>query len=224
MTKTQKKQQEIYARGLEVELIQTRRHRIINPIHRGMQQEPPGVTNQIRKATKAVEQIGLTASKIMSDYLKEQQRKFEDYAESYRKETNEVFRELTRQLILVDAAFLSVLAIVFGNGDFTKKISICDRCILIHAFIFLTLSLIFGIGQFFIDYFYFKKWSCAKFAIVEGIVKEEINKDNISEKVKEMQKNIPNESCTLFVWLQVGTLILAIILLVVLVTKLLCQT
>ncbi len=152
---------------------------------------------------------------IMSDYLKEQQNKFENYAEIYRREANEVFRELTQQLILVATVFISVLAIIWGNENFITKIHTFGKYILMGVFIFLSASLIFGIIQFFSDHRYFKEWSRVKFSIVEEIVAGKINENNILGKTAEKQKNIPNESNTVFVRLQVVFLFLAIFLLVI---------
>ena len=63
----------------------------------------------------------ITQIKTMSNYLNEQQRKFEDYSEKYRKETNIIFRELNRQLILFATAVLSISLFIFGDNFSLKK-------------------------------------------------------------------------------------------------------
>jgi len=151
----------------------------------------------------------------MSDYLKEQQRKFEDYAERYRQETNEVFRELGRQLILVATVFLSISAFVFNAPDLILKFSCGSRIILILSWILLGLSIIFGIIQFFVDYNYFRKWTQAKFEVVEKIISGTATENNLNKVAEEVQKDIPNESSTIFVWLQVFSLVISIILLII---------
>jgi len=158
----------------------------------------------------------------MSDYLKEQQRKFEDYAEKYRKETNEVFRELVRQLILVATAFLSISPFVFKIEGLTAKFGCVSKLILTSSWILLGCSIIFGIIQIFIDYNYFRKWTKAKFTIVEKIVSGEANnEDNLNKIAKEAQRDIPSESSTIFVWLQVLSLSISITLLIIIMIVLL---
>ncbi|MEO0076005.1 MAG: hypothetical protein ABIK31_07920 [candidate division WOR-3 bacterium] len=160
-------------------------------------------------------------------YLREQQRKFEDYAEGYRKETNEVFRELVRQLILVATVFLSFSAFIFYSKDLISKFSISDKHLLIISWIFIGVSIIFGIVQFFIDYYYFKQWTRAKLKIVDAICKSATNNENIPEIINNLpkiaedaQKDIPTESSSeVFVWLQTISLIIGVILLVITMIK-----
>jgi hypothetical protein len=156
-----------------------------------------------------------------ADYLKEQQRKFEDYVESYRKETNSVFRELAKQLILVATVFLSISALVLANKDLFNKINLYEKHIISFIWILLASSLIFGIIQLVVDYFFLKKWTRAKFEVVKGIVFKEINETNIGEKSIEKQNNISSESSTIFIWLQIITLSLAVILFIGMIIKLL---
>ena len=156
---------------------------------------------------------------MVNDYLKNQQRKFEDYTEKYRCETNEVFRELTRQLILVATVFLSISIFVFNARDLNVRFNIFDRHFLAFAWIFLAFSIIFGIIQFFIDYLYFRKWTKAKFNIVEKIYTGDATEENLSQIVLESQKNIPFESSTVFVYLQSIFLIFGIIILISIMVK-----
>jgi len=155
----------------------------------------------------------------MSNYLNEQQRKFEDYSEDYRKEANEVFRELNRQLILFATAVLSISLFVFRDVSFFEKISNLDRHLLAMIWILLGVSILAGIIQFFIDYFFFKKWTKAKFSIVEGIATGEIDEGNIRSKVLEKQQNISPESSTIAIWVESIFLVVALILIILLMIK-----
>jgi len=157
--------------------------------------------------------------KQQNDDLREQQRKFEDYSENYRKEANEVFRELNRQLILFATAVLSISLFIFRNDSFYKQIFILDKHLLVITWILLGISILAGIIQFFIDYFFFKKWAKAKFSIVEGIVRGEINKNNIFSKVVEKQQNIPSESSNIAIWIESISLVLALILIILMMSR-----
>ena len=156
----------------------------------------------------------ITQIKTMSNYLNEQQRKFEDYSEKYRKETNIIFRELNRQLILFATAVLSISLFIFGDNFFFEKISNLDKHLLAIIWILLGVSILSGIIQFFIDYFFFKKWTKAKFSIVEDIATGNINKSNILSKVLEKQKGIPSESSTIAIWVESISLVVALVLII----------
>lgn len=137
-------------------------------------------------------------------YLTEQQRKFEEASETYRRETNEVFRELSRQLILVAAVVITLSSPIFGSKDTLADIGGTEKFILAGAWAFLTLSLLMGIIQFIIDYFYFRKWTEVKFAVAESIAEGEIStRKEIWDYAIAKQKNIPSESPTWPIWLQV---------------------
>lgn len=157
----------------------------------------------------------------MSKYLKDQQRKFEDYAESYRRETNEVFRELVRQLIFTATVFLSISAFVFYIKDLIIKLNNIDKHLLMFSWILIGLSIVFGIIQFFIDYYFFRRWARAKFSVVESICSGEANERNLPQIAIKNQKDIPGDSSTYFVWLQVISLIIGITLFLVIISKLL---
>jgi hypothetical protein len=155
----------------------------------------------------------------MSNYLSEQQKKFEEFAENYRKETNEVFRELVRQLILVATVFLSISAFVFYIKDLIIKFSIFDKHCLMISWTLIGLSIIFGIIQIIIDYYFFRRWSNAKFYVADRLYIEHPKDEDIDKIAYDEQKGIPNSSTTLFVWLQVFFLIIGIILLVFIMSK-----
>ena len=155
----------------------------------------------------------------MNDYLKEQQRKFEDYAEKHRTETNEVFRELVRQLILVATVFLSVSAFVFYVKDLIVKFSIFDKHCLMSSWILIGLSIIFGIIQIIIDYYFFQRWTNVKFKVVDRIYLEHPKDEDVDKIAYSEQKDIPNSSTTLFIWFQIFSLVAGIILLIVIMSK-----
>jgi len=155
----------------------------------------------------------------MNNYLIEQQRKFENYSENYRMEANKIFRELNRQLILFATAVLSISLFVFRGDSFLKKTSL-DRHLLSTIWILLGVSILSGIIQFFIDYFFFKKWAKAKFSVAEGVATGEINETNLHSKALEKQRNTPFESSTIAIWVESIFLAIALILIILLMIKL----
>lgn len=157
----------------------------------------------------------------MKDYLERQQRKFEEYSETYRRETNEVFRELVKQLILVATVFISISVFIFNVKDLSCYLTILDKHILSTSWILLGSSLIFGIVQFFIDYYYLARCTKAKSGIVTKIYNGEANEKNLGSIVIKEQKDIPSESTTVFVWLQSIFLTIGMTLLIYIIVKLL---
>ncbi len=157
----------------------------------------------------------------MRDYLERQQRKFEEYAEIYRRETNEVFRELVRQLILVATVFVSISVFIFNVKKLSCYLTILDKQILSTSWILLGCSLVFGIVQIFVDYFFLAKWTKAKSGIATEIYKGKANEKNIGSIVIDKQKGISSESTTIFVWLQSIFLTIGMTLLIYVIIKLL---
>lgn len=151
---------------------------------------------------------------MSEEYLKEAKRKFEDIADVYRRETNEIFRDLVQQLILVGTVFLTVSAFVFNIKNISTALTNGDKIALSIAWILIAISLLFGIIQFIVDYYYFRRWTMAKSSIVGGLYSGEIDEKNIKAEVVNRQK-ISDESCTAAVWLQISTLGIGIILLVI---------
>ncbi len=149
-------------------------------------------------------------------YLKEHQKKFEEYSREASKEANEVFRELVRQLILVATVFLSISAFVFNFQNVTKIFNIYNKHLLICSWILAGFSIIFGVVQFFVDYYFFAKWSKINSDIVEDISEGKLeNEKSLVDEVTERTQKEPDKSCTVFVWLQVFSLGISIILLVI---------
>src|SRR5437762_4281044 len=157
----------------------------------------------------------------MSDYLINQQRKFEDSAENYRKEGNEVFRELVRQLILVATVFLSISAFTLNSEKIVMKLYVFEKYSLVFAWITFGLSIVSGIGQFFVDYKYFGKWITAKSSIVENLYHGKISEKDLPKLIQEKQKDIPSESSTCFVYLQSFFLVFGVISLIFTMVKIL---
>ena len=152
--------------------------------------------------------------KMENNYVTAQQRKFEDYAESYRKESNEVFRELVRQLILADTVLLSISPFVFSGTSLIEKLSVFDKHILSLSWILFAISLMTGVIQLFKDQRFLIAWMKAKFSIVEGIALGRIREENMRQEVLDAQRGVPNKSSELFVILQSASLFLGLVFLV----------
>ena len=130
----------------------------------------------------------------MSDYLLEQQKKFEYFAENYRKEANASLKTIILTSLFIAIIYLFRFASVF------------------YLRALFTISIVFGIDQLLIDFRHLVKWTKVKFQIVEDICSGEINESNLSQKTDEKQKTLPSESMILFVKFQILTLIIGMIL------------
>lgn len=153
--------------------------------------------------------------KMANNYLHDQQNKFESYTESYRKEANEVFRELVQQMILVGTVTLTVSAFVFNIQNLSSKLSDCYKILLLIAWILIAISLLCGIIQYVIDYFFFRDWTLAKASVVRGIYEKRINEENIGREVSELQRGVPDTSSTIPVWVEISTLVVGLFFLVI---------
>ena len=155
----------------------------------------------------------------MPDYLNEQQTKFENAAELFMKEANEVLRELSRQLILVATVFLSVSAFVFYVRDIFQRFKIYNKWMLISFWILTGLSLLFGIVQIILDSYFFSKWASVNQEIVEDIANEKIKKENLFQEAIKRQQKIPRTSSAICMWIQIITLFLGIFIIVFLMSR-----
>ncbi|MDR3581957.1 MAG: hypothetical protein P4L67_01645 [Candidatus Pacebacteria bacterium] len=152
---------------------------------------------------------------MTDDYLRDQQNKFENSAASYRQEANEVFRELVQQLILVGTVILTVSVFIFNVPALSMELVHRDKVLLFTAWIFIASSLLCGIVQYVLDYYFFRTWTNAQDRIVDGICNTGIDEINIGTKVEDIQKNIPSASSPIPVFLQIFTLACGIVFLLV---------
>lgn len=145
------------------------------------------------------------------NFLTKQQRKFEEATKSDIKESNEVFRELSRQLILVSTVFITLSSPVLLRGEILRSISIGNKWFLLGTWISLSVSILAGMFQFIIDYKFFSRWAYAKYTIVKSIATEEVkNIDELQAKATKQQKDITLESKTWPLWVQVSTVCVGI--------------
>ncbi len=147
---------------------------------------------------------------MIKKYLDKQQFLYQKAGEKYSKETNLVFHELSRQMILVATVFLSISAFIFNVDDLATILESCDKYVLIVGWIFFTVSIIAGISQFFIDYFYFRKMAKINLDIRDDIWNEDINENNIEEKISQKQKEVKRESSTICIYVQIMLLLFGI--------------
>ncbi|PKM97432.1 MAG: hypothetical protein CVU77_06100 [Elusimicrobia bacterium HGW-Elusimicrobia-1] len=149
-----------------------------------------------------------------NEYIRQQKTKFEDYAERYRAEANEVFRELVRQLILTATVLVTLGPYVLSRTEVTK-FTVLDKYLFMFAMVLIAISIPMGIVQLVVDHYFFRAWHRAKYSVVEGIARKEITDDNIWERSVEKQSLIQAESNTIFVWLQLIFVIVGLMLLLV---------
>jgi hypothetical protein len=145
------------------------------------------------------------------DYLLQQQKKFEAAADSYRKEANAVFQELSKQLILVATVIITFSSPIFTSETFLKALSHRSKLVLIGAWLALALSLVFGILQFFVDSKYFEKWVVANFKIAKSIYLNEIKTSKeLGKHVVSAQEGIPDKSETYPLYCQIFLLVMGL--------------
>ncbi len=144
---------------------------------------------------------------MIKKYLDKQQFLYQKAGERYSKETNFVFHELSRQMILVATVFLSISAFIFNVDDLAIILESYDKYVLIAGWIFFAVSIIAGISQFFTDYFYFREMARINLDIRDDIYNGDINENNIEERISQKQKEVKRESSTICVYVQITFLL-----------------
>ena len=119
----------------------------------------------------------------MGEYLEKVKKVRKEALYFSQKMGNETFRELNIQLIFIAAAIISFSLLIFLNKDITNQLNDCEKYLLISIWIFLGLSVLFGIIQLFVDYNFFKK----HFNIEDFLVNI-IGNDNDIEQIKKELK------------------------------------
>ena len=126
----------------------------------------------------------------MGKYFKETKEMIIKLNSSNVREANETYRDLNIQLIFFSATVLSFSLLIFLNKDITNQLDNTEKYLLILTWIFLGLSVIFGIIQFFSTYNFFKKgFNYHNFILSKMGNEHEINKIkeklNIQEDVQD---------------------------------------
>jgi hypothetical protein len=149
-------------------------------------------------------------------YVDEEQKKYEAFMNSMNKESNEVFRELVRQLILVATVFLSISIFALNFKELNSIFDTTNKHLLMYSWVFIGASIIFGITQFIIDYYFFAKWSDISANIVNKLSTEEFkDEDSCYNEISKELKSNATKSNTVFVFLQISFLSIGIILLII---------
>lgn len=146
-----------------------------------------------------------------SKYIIKQQNKYEQRADEYRREANEIFRDLARQLILVATVFLTISSFALRNS---VAMAPGVKSFLVLAWILLFFSLLFGILQYFFDYYYFKKFIYVHQGIVKDLSDKKITEENIHYETRTRFNSVSESSNEAFLYLQAITLLIAVALLV----------
>jgi hypothetical protein len=149
------------------------------------------------------------------EYLNREQGKLAKFGENTNKAANEIFRDLNKQLILVATVLLSISFLLIKETDLVAY----QKHILFFSWVFSGFSIVFGIIQFFNDYYFFRK-------ICDGIeeVIYSLSKKIINTK-KELEISLENKNglfknSILFTYLQSVFLFLGLSFLITLASTL----
>jgi hypothetical protein len=115
-------------------------------------------------------------------------------ATRYTREANEVFRELSRHLILIATFVIAVSPAIFSIGKTISDASCYEKNILVLSLFLLFLSIVFGIIQFIVDYMFFRKSTKIEEEIMECIRNESKNLEDIKSFECSKFKESPSES------------------------------
>ena len=152
---------------------------------------------------------------MANNFLKEEQKKYENISEYYRKDANEYDREISKHLILVASIIIG-----FSSSLIKNKLMTSNYCLKIIFLVILTLFVIsigFGILQFIQNYKFFTRWSSAALKVVEAISKKEVDsEEKLKEKVKSAQEGLIPDSPVWAVYVQSTLLFVGFVLFILL--------
>lgn len=147
-------------------------------------------------------------------YLVKQQNKFEDITDKNISELNKTARELNKQLIFSSTVFIALFGVLVNSK---LALGTTTKVLLISILIGVVVSIIFGIIQYFIDYYSFNDWVEINRKIVVGIKSlgpnSEKDLDNLIKIIRDGKKE---KTSILFTKLQAIFFVLSFILLIVL--------
>jgi len=152
------------------------------------------------------------------DYLDNEQLRLEKISEDYRKDANRIISELSKHLILTSSIFIALSSSILGINDIFKNLSVFEKWALIMGMGLMVLSILLGLIQYLVDYFFFKKQIEFKETIINLIfnnnfksIDDYLNYSNKeSLKLKLESSNIPIIFQSLFIVLGVCVFIFVI--------------
>jgi len=164
------------------------------------------------KISKMIMMITMKMNNVK--YLVKQQNKFEDITDKNISELNKTARELNKQLIFSSTVFIALFGVLVNSK---LALGTTTKVLLISILIGVVVSIIFGIIQYFIDYYSFNDWVEINRKIVVGIKSlgpnSEKDLDNLIKIIRDGKKE---KTSILFTKLQAIFFVLSFILLIVL--------
>jgi len=153
------------------------------------------------------------------EYFKERYKRLYNSSELNRKDSNNAFYSLSRNLILVATIIIAFSSPLISNRTTLSEMDYIIKLLLLHGWIFLFLSIVSGLVQYYIDYKYFKSGFNAMVYFMDKIVNEEYdNKEKFINEYKNRNKEYSSNLCAFKT--QVGFLIFGLILFLVFISTL----
>ena len=152
-----------------------------------------------------------------SKYFVDQFNQLGKSAEVRRKDSNNVFYELSRNLILVAAIIIAFSSPVISNKTILSEMDYFIKILLFISWISLFLSIVAGLIQYYIDYKYFQSSFNKTRYFIDRIVDKKYKNDETFRKEYLDEKN--NDPSNLnAIKTQVGLLIFGLILFLIFIT------
>jgi len=147
------------------------------------------------------------------------------YNRAYRtcgKKSFEIFRELSRNLIIAAAVVIAFSSPLFSNFNYLIKLDWIGKLLLVSALSSFLVSIGFGIGQYILDYSFFKNAKKVAKEIINSVPTNEDNGDDeLLNLIGSTQSKNFDEPKIWSVWVQSGFLIIGLIAFFIFLLKLL---
>lgn len=91
------------------------------------------------------------------DYLDNEQLRLEKISEDYRKDANRNMGEFSKHLILTSSIFIALSSSILGINDVFRKLLVPEKWAFVSGMGLMILSILFGLIQYIVDYFFFKR-------------------------------------------------------------------
>jgi len=129
------------------------------------------------------------------EYLKNEQKKLESLASTYREEAEKPLAGLSKNLILVATIFIALSSSVIGSTEVLKTNN-CIKAIFLLSLGILILSILFGLIQFIVEVRFYRKWVTAIMGVVKEITAGTIKSiDDYKQAVENKINKLSTSSC-----------------------------
>jgi len=151
------------------------------------------------------------------EYFKNEQKKLEDLAKTYREEAEKPLSGLSKNLILVATIFIALSSAVIGSTAILNA-NLYIKAIFLLSLSILVLSIFFGLIQFIIEIKFYRKWVTAIPSVIQEIAYFKSIED-YKQAINKKVNNLPISSSICPLILQGVFLFLGILVFVFFVYK-----